>query len=81
MSPWKRPNQPETLANLRPGINAAVISVTDQGKETVRLGEMGLCAGAMLEVITNDGSIVVRVGEHRLCLAQDYAQDVTVLPL
>jgi len=81
MSPWKDERQPETLANLRPGVNAAVLGVENESREGLRLGELGLCAGAFLQVLTNDRSVVVRVGEQRLCLAEAYAKDVTVTPL
>ncbi len=80
MSPWKNQTQPETLANLRPGVSAVVLGTKTGEGHTLRLREIGLCAGAFVEVLNNDRDVVVRVGEQRLCLAEDYAREVNVLP-
>ncbi len=80
MSPWKNQTEPETLSNLRPGVSAVVLGVQSDNEQTLRLREMGLCAGAFVEVLNNDSTVLVRVGEQRLCLAADYAREVTVLP-
>ncbi len=80
MSPWKNQTEPETLSNLRPGVSAVILGIQSDAKHTLRLREMGLCAGAFVEVLNNDSTVLVRVGEQRLCLANDYAREVAVLP-
>ncbi len=81
MSPWNNKQATETLDNLRPGFQAAVLEVqSDNRPACLRLQELGLVPGAPVEVIATGSSIIVRVGEQRLCLGRELAHAVSVLP-
>lgn len=80
MSPWKSQSGPETLDNLRPGCQAAVLEVRERGRQEVRLQEMGIVPGVPVEVLSSGSTLLVRVGELRLSLREEAAKFVTVLP-
>jgi Fe2+ transport system protein FeoA len=82
MSPWKNPTLHPTLANLKPGQNAAVLEIQSGSQPAcLRLQEMGLLPGTPLLVISSGGAVMVQVGEQRLCLREELAESVAVLPL
>jgi Fe2+ transport system protein FeoA len=82
MSPWKNPSQERTLANLKPGQNAAVLEIQSSSQPAcLRLQELGILPGTPLLVISSGGAVMVQVGEQRLCLREELAETVSVLPL
>lgn len=81
MSPWNNQQASETLDNLRPGFQAAVLEVHASNRPAcLRLQELGLVPGAPVEVLSSGDSILVRVGEQRLVLRRELAHEVSVLP-
>jgi Fe2+ transport system protein FeoA len=82
MSPWKNPTLEPTLANLKPGQEAAVLEVLASSQPAcLRLQELGLIPGTPVLVISSSGAVMVQVGEQRLCLREELAESVAVLPL
>lgn len=81
MSPWKNAIAAETLDNLRPGFEAAVLEIrAGEGPLCKRLQELGVVPGVPVEVLSAGSPMLVRVGEARLCLRSDLANAVHVLP-
>lgn len=81
MSPWKNPILQPTLANLKPGQEAAVLEVKANSQPAcLRLQELGMVPGTPVLVISSAGAVMVQVGEQRLCLGQELAESVAVLP-
>lgn len=70
---------PVTLNQLREGEVGAVVANPCRSAPDVRLAELGLSAGAWVQVIRRGSPMVVRVGEARLCLRSESADAVVVL--
>ncbi len=80
MSPFAHNAANGTLADLRPGFSAAVLQVHGQDQPLcLRLQELGLVPGALVEVLADQGGRMVRVGDQRLCLGEDLARAVEVM--
>ncbi|MEM1619360.1 MAG: FeoA family protein [Fervidicoccaceae archaeon] len=74
---------PTTLAELRPGIRAKIISVQARGRGLERrLMEMGFAPGALVKVVSNNGRgpLLVEVEGVRVALGRGVAARVLVEP-
>lgn len=82
MSPFAHNAASGTLAELRPGFQAAVLDVRGQDQPLcVRLQELGLVPGASVEVISREGGLMIRIGEQCLALGEGLAEAVDVVPV
>jgi Fe2+ transport system protein FeoA len=74
------PTTYDTLAGLKVGHPAAVLEVSLPGKAGLRLQEMGLVAGSVIEVLSEGDTMLIKIGEQRLSLRRETALSVRVFP-